>query len=372
MRVAEALAGTGPTVFSQGYAEARQRFLTALAEVGLVAQAHVHPLRGQDGEELALDVALDGEATSARMLIISSACHGVEGFCGSAVQTMLLHDAAFRAHCRANGVAVLYLHALNPHGFSWWRRTTHENIDLNRNFIDFAAPLPDNPGYRLLASAIVPPTWPPSAEVNTTLADFGQRCGMAALQHAVTGGQYHCPDGLFYGGDRPSWSHLSLRKALAQHARHCQQLAWIDLHTGLGPSGVGERIFASHHEPVALARARRWWGAGVTSVDEGSSSSSRLSGLMWSVVGEEAPQAVYTGIALEYGTLPLPHMLDALRADQWLANHPEVPAVERAAIKQHTRDAFYVDTPEWKAQVLAQAREAAFQAVTGLAETIGH
>jgi Protein of unknown function (DUF2817) len=366
------MADTGAALFSQGYAEARQRFLAALADAGLAAQAHVHPLRGRDGEELALDVALDGEAISARMLIISSACHGVEGFCGSAVQTMLLHDAAFRAHCRAHGVAVLYLHALNPHGFSWWRRTTHENIDLNRNFIDFAKPLPENPGYRSLAAAIVPPTWPPSTEVEATLADFGQRSGFAALQDAVTGGQYHFPDGLFYGGDRPSWSHLSLRKVLAQHARQCQQLAWIDLHTGLGPSGVGERIFASHHEPVALARARRWWGAGVTSVDEGSSSSSRLSGLMWNAAGQEAPQAQYTGIALEYGTLPLPQMIDALRADQWLENHPGTPAAQRAAIKQHIRDAFYVNTPVWKDQVLAQAREAAFQAVAGLADTRGH
>ena len=43
--------------------------------------------------------------------------------------TQAAHDA---------GVAVLYVHGLNPYGFSWWRRTTHENVDLNRNFRDFA------------------------------------------------------------------------------------------------------------------------------------------------------------------------------------------------------------------------------------------
>nr|WHW29563.1 hypothetical protein [uncultured bacterium] len=61
-------------------------------------------------------------------MIVSSGCHGIEGFCGSAVQLMLLADSGFRQACRDADVSVLYLHALNPFGFSWWRRTTHENV----------------------------------------------------------------------------------------------------------------------------------------------------------------------------------------------------------------------------------------------------
>jgi hypothetical protein len=44
-----------------------------------------------------MDVALDGEAGSERLLIVSSACHGVEGYCGSGVQVFALHDAEWRA-----------------------------------------------------------------------------------------------------------------------------------------------------------------------------------------------------------------------------------------------------------------------------------
>ena len=81
---------------------------------------------------------------------MSSACHGVEGYCGSGIQISLLHDAAWHEAVRASGVAVLYIHALNPYGFSWWRRTTQENVDLNRNWqnfdhhFDHHAPLPAN------------------------------------------------------------------------------------------------------------------------------------------------------------------------------------------------------------------------------------
>jgi hypothetical protein len=54
-------------------------------------------------------------------------------------------------------------------------------------------------------------------------------------------------------------------------------VAWIDLHTGLGPSGVGERIYAGHDD-AAMARARRWWGDQVTSIYDGSSTSALLTG----------------------------------------------------------------------------------------------
>jgi len=59
-------------------------------------------------------------------------------------------------------------------------------------------------------------------------------------------------------------------------------------------------------------------------------------------------------------------VIDALRADQWLENHPEAPADQRVQIKRQVRDAFYTDTEAWKRQVLAQATEAAQQALQGL------
>ena len=53
-----------------------------------------------------------------QLLIVTSGCHGIEGYCGSGVQVFALHDAEWREKARAQGVAVLYVHALNPHGFS--------------------------------------------------------------------------------------------------------------------------------------------------------------------------------------------------------------------------------------------------------------
>jgi hypothetical protein len=352
--------------FAQSYAAARAKFLEAAESAHLDVHPHVHPLRGRDGETLALDVVRDGPADAQHVLLISSGCHGVEGFCGSGIQVAMLRDTAWRTQAREAGVAVVYLHALNPYGFSWWRRTTHENVDLNRNFQDFSRPLPRNTAYDEVARIIVPPTWPPRWRDQAALLGFLLRRGVRALQTAVSAGQHAHPDGLFFGGTGPTWSQLAVRQALRDQGRAARRLAWIDLHTGLGPSGVGERIYAGPHDAAAIARARAWWGEDITSVYDGSSSSALITGMMWNAAPEECPQAEYTGIALEYGTQPLLKTLRALRAEQWLHNHPEQAAVRGIRIKQQLRDAFYTDTDVWKERVLAQGMAAARQAVAGL------
>ncbi|MCZ8256933.1 MAG: M14 family metallopeptidase [Polaromonas sp.] len=357
--------------FSASYAAARARFLEAATSSGMVLRSYEHPLKGRDGETLAMDVALDGPPDAERLFVVSSACHGVEGFCGSGVQVYAAHDAEWRAKARAHGVAVLYIHALNPHGFSYARRTTHENVDLNRNFHDFSRPLPVNEAYREIHELLLPAQWPPSHENQAAIAAYIDTHGVARYQAAVSQGQHEFPDGMFFGGTEPTWSNRTLREVLQDFAQRAKRVGWMDLHTGLGPCGVGERIFACADEPQALARARAWWDGGgatpVTSFYDGSSSSARLTGLMWNVMYDECPQAEYTGIAMEYGTLPILDMITAMRADHWRHKHPEIPAGQHAAITRQVMNAFYVDTDEWRAHIVAQARQAMFQAVDGLA-----
>ncbi|MDE2456320.1 MAG: M14 family metallopeptidase [Burkholderiales bacterium] len=353
--------------FAASYADARARFIAAAEAAGLELHSHPHPLVGRDGEALALDLARSGPPDAQALLVISSGCHGVEGFCGSGVQGALLADAQFQREAREAGVALLYLHALNPWGFSWWRRTTHENVDLNRNFRDFSQPLAPNPGYDELAHFLVPATWPPTPENEAAIMGYALRHGERALQTAISAGQHEHPQGIFYCGRNPTWSQQVFRHVLQEEARRCARLGWIDLHTGLGSKGVGERILnLSEADRAGLARARAWWGPGVTSIYDGSSTSARLSGMMFEAVYQECPQAEFTSIALEYGTLPLQDVMAALRADQWLENHPEAGAAQSAAIKQRVKDAFFCDEQAWMDAVVTQGVEAAHQAVAGL------
>ena len=354
-----------PEPFAHSYAEARAKFLAAA--VGTQLESHPEPLRGFELDALAMDVARVGADDADALLIVSSGCHGVEGYCGSGAQVALLHDDWLRAKARHAGVALLFVHALNPWGFSFGRRVTHEGVDLNRNFIDFRRPPPCNPGYDQLAAYLVPETWPPHAGNERHLMEYGASHGMKALQAAVSGGQYKHPDGVFYGGTRPTWSQQTLRMVLRQHATNCRQLGWIDVHSGLGESGVGERIFACRDDDTAKHRANAWWGNRITFTEDGTSTSSDLHGNLWHAVYDECPQAAYAGITLEFGTQPQDVVIAALRYDHWVARrrnpHDEHLGPARAAM----RHAFYTDTPEWKKAVLAQTRDAALQAIDGMA-----
>jgi hypothetical protein len=362
------------SAFSGNYAEAREKFVTAVRQAGLELTSYFHPEVGVAGEALALDVARFGSATASRLLIVSSACHGVEGYCGSGVQVAALRDVDWLTQASAAGVAVLFIHAINPYGFSHTRRVTHENVDLNRNFQNFAAPLPDSIAYEEVHPLLLPAHWPPDAACEAALQHFIATRGIKALQAAVTGGQYTVPYGLFYGGTAPTWSNTTLRTALRQHGSQAAHLAWIDLHTGLGPCGHGERGFAGKANDAATReRANQWWGSnGATPLmmlDDGSSISAPLTGLMWGAVYDECPQAQVTSMAIEFGTQPLLQVLQALRAEQWLQTHPQTLYAQAAHIKRDLRDAFYVDTDDWKKQVLSQSLQAMNQAVEGLAQS---
>lgn len=352
--------------FSGSYGEARSRFLEAATRRGLQVGSHVLPRPGAAGETLAIDFSLLGPASAPALLIVSSACHGIEGYAGSGAQVGLLLDEQFECAAHERGVATLFIHALNPHGFSWGSRVTEDNVDLNRNFIDFSQPPPVNADYERIAPLLIPDRWPPPAGNTLRLAAFVARHGIRAAQAALSSGQYVDPHGLFFGGNAPAWSHLTLRRVLRDVGSARSRIAWVDVHTGLGRRGGSERVLAARHDAATAARARSWWGSGITSTQDDSSSSPALHGQMWSAVYDECPQAQYTGIAVELGTASRLEVLQALRADQWLARHPEAPQSVRRSIKERVRRAFYVETDDWKRHAVAETIAAVHAAMDGL------
>ena len=245
-----------------------------------------------------------------------------------------------------SGVAVLYIHALFNPGVSWGaaprRRTSTTAISTT------SQPLPANPGYDAIArrcwcrrAGCLRPRWTRRRSATSPHARPTR-----ALQQAATSGQHDHPEGIFYGGRNPTWSHVTLRHVLQEHGRQCARLADRLSHW------PGPAAWASVSSPAATM-PRRWcaptpgWGERITSIYDGSSTSALLTGLMWTVAYEECAQAEYTGIALKYGTVPVMEVL-TLRADQWLENHP-AGAAQREAIKQRMLAVFYTDTEAWGA-----------------------
>lgn len=354
--------------FSTAYSAARAKFLDACRQADATVESHEHPKRGPDSEALFTDTAWLGPADAERVLVTISATHGVEGFCGSGVQFGWLESELYRD--MPDGVALLQIHAINPHGFAWLRRVTEDNVDLNRNFVDHHADYPVNEGYETLKDAICPLEWNDQviAETKRVLDDYAEEKGPRALQKAISGGQYGHAEGIFYGGTTPTWSHKVLKQVLSAKLAKARHVAVIDYHTGLGPYGYGERICI--HQPGAggLERAQQWYDDDVTSPAMGNSASVELFGFNVLGMAEALPQTCeLTAVALEYGTIPSPEVRLALRADNWLHIHGQPDSAKGRAIKGQIRDAFYQDRKDWKEMVWERAVETQRMALKGLA-----
>lgn len=142
--------------------------------------------------------------------------------------------------------------------------------------------------------------------------------------------------------------------------------ASIDIHTGLGPYGVGERIFASF-DPTLLPRAQHWWGP-LTSVHDGSSTSIPLTGPIQTALAQACPRGSHIGVCPECGTWPNERVMPALRAEHWLHRRGSADPAQAAAIRHALTAAFYPEDDDWKRRVRQQGIEACQQALAGLQE----
>jgi hypothetical protein len=172
---------------------------------------------------------------------------------------------------------------------------------------------------------------------------------------------------MFFGGQKPTWNNDCVRAILKVHAAEATHVAWIDVHTGLGPFGHGEKIYAGPRTDEELSRARSWFGADVVAPFQKQSASPGATGSMLSSLYRSYPKVVTGLIGLEFGTLDQRQVQTRLRASQWmLRNRDCVTPTQRDTIVSSIRDAFYCDNDVWRGMVLGQTRTMLLQALLGL------
>jgi hypothetical protein len=352
--------------FAPDYASARAAFLDAAAAAGATLESRPHPGLGLQGEALSLDLAWLGPRQASRVLLSLSGTHGVEGLYGSGCQVAFLRQQA--GHSLPPDTAVLLLHALNPHGFSWLRRVNEDNIDINRNYIDFRADLPENEAYNEVHPWLLPQQWTPEtcAVLQAQVQGYMQRVGPQAAARALSGGQYQHADGIFYGGRALCWSNQQLAAVAHSHLQQARSLCVLDHHTGLGPSGHTELICRHPPDSRALGLARQWWGGDVTSPASGESASAVIDGNVRMALRALCPQALVVAVALEVGTQAQQQVMFSLFADNWLHQRGDPLSAQGTKIRQQVRDAFFVDTPAWRAVSLTRALEIYQQGLKGM------
>jgi hypothetical protein len=351
--------------FSRDYGEARDKFLAAASAAKARIESHPLNVPGPDGATLTTDAAFIGDPDAKAVLVTISGTHGVEGFFGSAVQTAWLSGNEM---AQLGNAAVLHIHAINPYGFAWLRRTNETNVDLNRNWLDFGQPLPENPLYDELADDLCPREWSVESQTATgrRLQAWMASHDPMTFQAAVSQGQWRHPQGLFYGGTAPSWSRQTLIRILTPALRRAAHVCIIDFHTGLGSYGYAEPIVGHVRSDPGFENVRSWIGGAARSMVGDGSVSAQVKGDSLSALAELLPDSRVDIVAMECGLRPVLQVLSALRADAWLHGYGDPLSAGGQAIKRALRDCFHSDDPFWQGMALGQGLAACKAAIGGL------
>jgi hypothetical protein len=336
------------------YAKARDRFRSAAAALAWRLESHPVGGAGPHGETLTIDAACSPGGPATPVLVVSSGMHGVEGIFGSAVQARLLDR--WRAHGTPD-VRVVFIHAINPFGFAWQRRTDADNVDVNRNFLLDDEPYSGAPEAYAELDGLLNPRRPPARwdgfRLRAALAIA--RHGMAALRRAVATGQYDFPRGLFFGGAHPSAAHRILADRLPAWIDDAPAVVHLDLHTGLGSHGACHLLVDFPIDDALADAFTRWLGPDALSAANAQAAGYHARGGFgrWCVARTLAPTYVFA--YAEFGTYGPLTVLDRLRRENQ-AHHWATPDAACTIRARHRLvDAFCPASTRWRAATLDRA-----------------
>lgn len=355
------------TLFPGSYAKTRQQFREAAAAAGCELEAHSIGRPGPAGEELTIDVAILAGPNPERTLIVSSGLHGIEGALGSAVQAGMLREWVRPGPAPATRVVLL--HALNPFGYAWRRRVNETNVDVNRNLLPVGQRFSGSPpGYAAL-DGLLNPKRPPS-RLEPVMLKFLLailREGMPALKQSVASGQYDFPQGLFYGGDRPSRTSEILGVHFDRWLADSREVMHLDLHTGLGTAAACKLLIDNPLSAAQRERLGRWFGPDSFEVAhaQGMAYSARGSFGPWCAA--RSPGRDYLFATAEFGTYAPTRVLVGLRAENQAEHWGRSGSAPTERAKRRLAELFCPASPRWRAGALAQGAQLVRRAMAGLA-----
>ncbi len=198
------------------------------------------------------------------------------------------------------------------------------------------------------------------------MAELQRTRGATAVYRALSGGQYRHPKGVQYGGTAPVWSNRTLREVWKRQSAQADLAVNVDLHSGLGPCGVG-LLFQTSREANADAHlARTWWPEVVRAEPSGGGDAALASGLMGPAFTRTHSQAPGVAVVLEFGTREFAQVMRAVQADNWLQHYGSRRSEAGQAIAQQMRDAFFLEDEEWKEKVCRRAVEVVDRGLAGM------
>lgn len=340
--------------FSDTYAIARKKFIKAAGNANAKIASFKHPEKGPDGEDLFIDFAVIGPDDAENALVLVSGTHGVEAFCGAGIQMNIISNPDELSKYR--DTKLVFIHGHNPYGWAWLRRTNHNNVDINRSYVDFSKKFTSNEAYKEVQSLMLPDVF--DAAATKAIDDWIEENGQARFFAAALQGQRIDPEGIFYGGLEHAWATKTVMKELPALIKPQKRVCLIDVHTGMGGYAGGLILHGYIPGSTNSERFNDWYDDKVTNELEGVDPDDiefENSGALALALDFLLPDHETLGVVIEYGVVDLRRTIDSLVADNWLHSRGDLGSEQAKAIKQENLDCLYGNIDDWKEKVWAHS-----------------
>lgn len=365
-------------LFPRSYEGSRARFRQNLDRVQQFwpeARLVAHRISSEEG--LTIDwIEARPQSSCERLLILTTGEHGIEAYVGSAVLQVLIDEFLHRLHTETTGL--LLVHALNPWGMKYRRRTNNQNVDLNRNFLwSENVPVREtsyqpayNPYYDSLSPLLNPQK--PVRRRLISEAGFAYRLlrslvtdGASVLRNYSVMGQYHEPRGIYYGGSQLQEETQVLVELLRSQIASYRQILLLDIHSGYGPRYQMSLVNSSiePRESTSLAAELHYPAVLKSNTEEFYAIQGDMIDYVYHLVNEEYPDTGLYATAFEFGTYgnswlaELRDLRVTILENQlyWYGSHSDKT---RAWIRREYEQLYFPGEAKWRAKAIIDSRRA--------------
>ncbi len=368
--------------FQESYDDCRKNFLDDAKQVEQIykgVQIAALEIESVATQDLTIDYCyIPAQKSFKRLLILTSAVHGVEGYVGSAIQQMFLKELVQKNNL--DDLGVLLIHGVNPYGFKLKRRFTENNVDLNRNSsVEKSLFSSVNQGYSDLNHFLNQ-----KKKINLTSFDnfFFQlnaivkiiKHSMGTLRQAVLQGQYEYEKGIYFGGNALEPSIKAVTPLIQKTARQYEMVFNIDLHTGYGTNGI-PHLFPNPQKDENKKEKIENIFAG-NNIDWGDGDDFyTITGDFATYVGAIIPEKYYLTMTFEFGTLDTQTTMGSIKAlhnviiENQGFQYGYMSEKDEKGVKSRYLESYYPTSQAWRSKAIEDSRRLLLQAVKKYQET---
>jgi len=358
------------SLFPSSYEASRARFIQdveSLRARWAESRLETHPLKVDPS--LSIDWLWAEPQKKEKLVIVSTAQHGIEGYVGSAMLKVFMDE--FAPSIDPEKAGLLLVHTINPWGMKHNRKVNENGVDLNRNFIlNGVFDKSINPDFSKLRQFLAPEY--PARSFSIESLFFAGRTikaliteGASSLTRAALLGQYLTPRAMYYGGEHHEEQTKVTINLLREALKKYQTVIHLDMHSGYGPRYLMS-LTVFPLEPLTSAELSAKFNYPLVlrgDHEEFYATNGDMTGYLYELRSTEFPDKQVFATAFEFGTygeslLARIRSLRTMVFESQLHWHGAVDKLTEAKIRHEFQELYFPAEEKWREKALADCRQA--------------